>query len=70
MCGLVCRGHIGNIGMSVHLSASLWGQQASRLKELCETDRHQQWHLAHWGSESFNKFKFHENKCQVRLTKQ
>lgn len=64
-CGqvsLVCRGPVGSIAMSVHLCASLWGQQGSHLKELCETDRHQQWHLAHEGSVSINTFQFHVNK--------
>ncbi len=57
-CGqvpLVCCGHAGSIAMSVHLSASLWGQQASRWKELCETDRHQQRHLAHGSSISWKQ---------------
>lgn len=34
---LVCCGHVGIIGMSVHLSASQCGQQESCWEELCET---------------------------------
>lgn len=49
-----------------HLSASLWGQQACFPKELCETDRHQRWHLSHKASRSVNEF---QASCKLTPTK-